>query len=565
MRFDIRKIPFSRFGSYFAISMEEGSEKLYIRDLHGGDEAVSGIYELSFPGKELSAIETAATETLLELWEKGNEKNKLSLVFGEENTLHIKFRGMAFELKALGGKYDSLVSYGENQWEHTLYSKERRILFTVIKGSAKSYGTWKMTGTEGAGMVFTPEEDGGYAVLENYRTVWKKKVYQSFDEVQSRLEEEYRQWKASMPGISGVYEAETALARYLSWANFIGREGVLEEPSMYSSKNWMFNIWSWDNCFSALPLSYEQPELAYGQLKVFYGIQDESGCYPDYVNDRFYSYSCCKPPIHAWTFQKIRKNNSYFNQRERVEESYESFKKVAEYWVNCRIKREGALPEYNHGNDSGWDNASVFHEGVPVEAPDLTAYLIRQMDILSGMAAELGKTEDRKYFKETADRLFDTLMNRLYNGRKFIALSVTTGLPIREGDSLLLYLPVVIGYRLPKNLLKQLVQDLEDRFEAVYGLATESLLSPLYKEGGYWLGPVWAPVTYIILDALRENGYEEFARRLAEKFLKLARIGLMAENYDPVSGKGYDDPAFSWTSCVFLQLLKEYPDMEEMK
>lgn len=68
---------------------------------------------------------------------------------------------------------------------------------------------------------------------------------------------------------------------------------------MYSSKNWMFNIWSWDNCFSALPLSDKQPELAYSQLKVFYGIQDASGCYPDYVNDKFYSYSCCKPPIHA--------------------------------------------------------------------------------------------------------------------------------------------------------------------------------------------------------------------------------------------------------------------------
>jgi len=104
---------------------------------------------------------------------------------------------------------------------------------------------------------------------------------------------------------------------------------------------------------------------------------------------------------------------------------------------------------------------------------------------------------------------------------------------------------------------------LEERFEAAYGLCTESLTSPCYKEGGYWLGPVWAPVTYIMLDALRENGYEGFARRLAEKFVRLAPIGLMAENYDPVSGKGYDDPAFSWTSCVFLQLLKEYPDMEE--
>ncbi|MBE7722343.1 MAG: hypothetical protein E7243_22910 [Lacrimispora celerecrescens] len=563
MRFDISKIPFSRFGSYFVISEEESSGRWYLRDLHGGEEAVSNIYEISFPGTESSSIEVEATETLLVFRQKEEENKRVDLVFGEENTVHMEFTGMPVYLKALGGKYDSLVPYGTNQWEHTLYSKERRILFTVVKGKGESRGTWKMTGTEGAGMLFTPEEEGGYAVLENYRTVWKKKEYPSFDKVWKGLKEEYGRWKTSMPHIPGVYEEETALASYLSWANFIGMEGVLKEPSMYSSKNWMFNIWSWDNCFSALPLSDKQPELAYSQLKVFYGIQDASGCYPDYVNDKFYSYSCCKPPIHAWTFQKMRRNNPYFEEKGRLAESYESFKRVAEYWVNWRIKRVGALPEYNHGNDSGWDNASVFHQGVPVESPDLTAYLIRQLDILSGMAEELGKEEDQKYLKETADSLFDTLMKRLYNGRKFIARLVVNGQPVTQGDSLLLYLPVVIGYRLPKEVLDRMVLDLEERFEAAYGLCTESLTSPCYKEGGYWLGPVWAPVTYIMLDALRENGYEGFARRLAEKFVRLAPIGLMAENYDPVSGKGYDDPAFSWTSCVFLQLLKEYPDMEE--
>ena len=120
-----------------------------------------------------------------------------------------------------------------------------------------------------------------------------------------------------------------------------------------------------------------------------------------------------------------------------------------------------------------------------------------------------------------------------------------------------MYLPLVIGYRFPKAVREQLVKQLLETFETPYGIATEAPDSPYYKKGGYWLGPVWAPTTYLMIDALRENGYVTEAKRIAEKFCRLTEIGLMSENYDPFTGVGYDDPAFSWPSCVLLQLLEE--------
>jgi len=563
MTFDIKKIPFSRYGSYFAISQENEEDKLYIRDLHGGDEAPSNLYEVVFPGRAVTDFDIAASETILRFISKEDTNRVIEIVLGKENTLHIKLTGIAMELKAVGGKYDTLTSYGVNQWEHILYTKERRILFTLLSGQASSHGTWRLIGTQDAGMLLNEEENHAYVVMENYRTVWKAKEYETLETVHKEVTLEYEQWKKSMPGIKGIYEAERDLACYLTWANFVHKEGFLTEDVMYSSKNWMYNFWSWDNCLCSLPLSYEHPELSYAQLKVFFGVQDESGCYPDYINDKFASFSCCKPPIHAWTFWKLRQSNAYFNDIRIIEEAYSSFRKVIDYWMNYRLKRNGALPEYNHGNDSGWDNASVFCKGVPVEAPDLSAYIIRQMDILSEMAQELGREKESKEWKEKADELYQKLLFRLYNHKNFYAIHVPTGKPIKEGDSLLLYLPIVIGYRFSKEMLQQLVWDLENRFETTYGLSTESPNSPCYRTGGYWLGPIWAPVTYILIDALRENGYPDFARRLAMKFCKLTSIGQMAENYDPMTGVGYDDPAFSWTACVFLQLLQEYPDMEE--
>jgi len=45
---------------------------------------------------------------------------------------------------------------------------------------------------------------------------------------------------------------------------------------------------------------------------------------------------------------------------------------------------------------------------------------------------------------------------------------------------------------------------------------------------------------------------------LAHKFMELTLVGGMAENFDPFSGKGLVDPAFTWTSSVFLLLAEQF-------
>ena len=94
------------------------------------------------------------------------------------------------------------------------------------------------------------------------------------------------------------------------------------------------------------------------------------------------------------------------------------------------------------------------------------------------------------------------------------------GEKIEIRTSLILSLPVMIGYRLDKTIMDRLVSDLEANFETKYGLATESVTSKLYQENGYWLGPIWAPVTYLFIDALKKNGYKEAGNRLRDKFLR---------------------------------------------
>src|SRR5699024_309084 len=219
--------------------------------------------------------------------------------------------------------------------------------------------------------------------------------------------------------------------------------------------------------------------------------------------------SCVKPPIHAWAYREMAKKNSLFYEERKFRSIFLSIEKATQYWLTERLLDERGLPYYTHGNDSGWDNASVFLKGIPVASPDLTAYLIQQMDILTEFAQKLGEQEKAAYWKAEADELYGRLMEKMYNGDRFFARKLREPETVLSTSSLILCLPLVLSYRYPKEVTKKLVAQLENELEATYGLATEALDSPYYKEDGYWLGPIWAPVSYIVIDALYKAGYQE--------------------------------------------------------
>ncbi|MBM7587221.1 glycogen debranching enzyme [Bacillus pakistanensis] len=558
MNLDISEIPFSRFGSYFCISKEKDSENVYIRDVHGGDEAPSKLFKITLLKDGIEKpFDIVATETSLKLFLHEDEEHYVEMIIPEEDELHIEVKGVELRLRDKKVKYDTLIELEDGIVEYHIYPKELKLKITELTGELSINAPWNIIGND---FVDIRMNDGHF-VVESYRVVSQKKEYKPFHKGREKVEQEYQQWFANMSKGIQTYRSSIERAAYITWSSVVHPHGILQDHAMYMSKLWMYNIWSWDNCFNALNLGEHYPELAYSQLKIFMGMQDASGAYPDFVNDKFVSYNCIKPPIFAYTYEKLMKKNDYFKNEKRVRLVYESTKKVLKYFDLYRTYPR-KLPHYKHGNDSGWDNASLFHKGMPVEAPDLASFLIRSYDILSKFAEILGEKEEATSFKERADSLFTLLMERLHDEEGFFGRVGREGEKIEIRTSLILRLPLIIGYRLDRSILDKLVANLEDEFETNYGLATEGVKSKYYKENGYWLGPIWAPVTYLFIDALRNNGYQEIGDRIRDKFLNLTLIGGMAENFDPITGKGLVDTSFTWTSSVFLLLL-ENKSMED--
>ena len=432
-----------------------------------------------------------------------------------------------------------------------------RYMLFAQSGKVSLDQEWNVSGADYC--RFDVEEENGEftLVIEEVQDSWCRRNRQ-FDVQQecAGAAERFRQFCDSMPSVPQEYEETREIAAYVNWSSIVRQMGFLKREAMFMSKNWMCNVWSWDHCFNAMALSYQNPKEAWDQFMIMFDQQSATGRIPDSINDSVIIDNYCKPPIHGWALRKLRKQMEL--SREQLEEAYEKLGKWTNWWLNYRDQDGDGLCEYTHGNDSGWDNATAFRMLPPVTLPDLAAFLIIQMEVLSEVAEETGRSKDSRMWAQKAADMKSAMEKKLFRDGEPCAIQTVTGEKI-ENDSLILYLPIILGKRLPENIREYLVSQLKsERFLTAYGLATEDPSSKLYVSDGYWRGPVWAPSTMLIVDGLWECGEEELVKVIARRFCDSVRQSGCAENFDALTGEGLRDRAYTWTASVMLVMAHEY-------
>jgi glycogen debranching enzyme len=248
-----------------------------------------------------------------------------------------------------------------------------------------------------------------------------------------------------------------------------------------------------------------------------------------------------------------RANPEFFGQPERLAEAYNGLSAWSRWWLNFRTPDGDGLPHYHHGNDSGWDNGTVFDVGLPAKGPDAAAFLALQMEVLADMAERLGRASDAEEWHRRSQFTFDNLLKTLWTGDRFMTRHAITGEVNEQAHSAIPCTPIVLGRRLPREIRGALADRIRENLTE-WGPATENPESPLYEPDGYWRGPIWAPPTMILVDGLRNAGETELANTIAERFCTLCANSGFAENFDAVTGTPLCDKAYTWTSSTFLML-----------
>jgi putative isomerase len=550
IHFDVRRVPFSRFGSYISISDLSDypgtlrQSGLYLRTMHQGG---SNAFELQLMrnGNAVPPVESA-TPTLLRL---SDGDGWIEICFQGSNRLRIRGHHAALRLIS----EDSwLVPYANHHWEvntnamkYMVFPIDSDIQVSPISNGEHSSAIRLTLGPSG-------EENDFEAEIDAYTSGWQSLLSMgSFDEAERGERRAYAQWLATMPTVDAAYLPGAELAAYVNWESVVGPSGNLKRPAMLMSKNWMESVWSWDHAFNAMAASLSDQSLAWDQLLLPFDLQDPEGALPDKWDADTVEWQFSKPPVQGWAFEWMLRQGKFRDTR-HLAQIYPLLVRWTEWYFHYRDSNHDNLPEYRHGDESGWDNSTVFANGTPIESPDLSAFLSVQMQTLAEIAAALNKPEEARQWQRKSDHVLHDLVKRFWKDGEFTAIRVTDGKPI-QSRSLLLLIPIILGKRLPTEIRTSMVAELKKRAEnSPFGLATEPPDSPFYESDGYWRGPIWAPSTMLIAWGLEEVGESQFSEGLKRRFCSLAQQNGMAENFDAQTGAALRDPAYTWTSSVFL-------------
>ena len=546
--FDPSVVAFSRYGSY--MSLRTAASELDLHDLTAtvmwSETKVLRIAAVD--GNDTLPVTYSATPLALE----GKAAHgKFRVYFESPRILHLTAEGINLQMT---GQYEHRI-FESPAMPGSFVLHERYMVLTPKKG------TIRLPDTQNDSVItFTRDAQGRLdIVLEQYYGDWVPRKYTE-DSATSmkKLRTELAAWNKAMPSVPEKYQPAAQLASYLNWSCVYEPRENITRYGMAMSKARMIYIWSWDHCFNALSLSYGLPKASWDQFMLLFDHQDpQTGALPDLISSEAINWKSKKPPVHGWILSLLSRHITLTPQQQK--EAYDRLSRWTDFWMNQRNGNAPNLPEYYMGMDAGWDNGTAFDRGGPFESPDLATYLVLQMEELAHLATALHHTDAAAEWMTKSKDLTSRLIKRLWTGEKFVTRKVGTGAYDTASRSLMSYLPLLLGKRLPAPIRATMIADLkkEGYLLTPYGLASESPQSKLYEPNGYWRGPIWAPNMVIMAMALRDCGEEEFAREIAKRFCDNCMKAGFAENYDALTGAPLCDPTYTWTSSAFLVLAHE--------
>ncbi len=201
-------------------------------------------------------------------------------------------------------------------------------------------------------------------------------------------------------------------------------------------------------------------------------------------------------------------------------------------------------------------NRVLTHSVFAIEDVAFNSIFIRANQILREIAKTIRKDlpEDlakrMKKTEEALEQLWDPYTTQYYS-RNFV-----THKYLKE-SSIATLLPLYAG-SITKERAEQLVKLIENDklFGPAFPLPSTPLNSHWYKPFGYWQGPTWININWLIIDGLKRNGFDDHAEALKESTLELLNKSGLHEYFNPENGDPAGTDHFSWTAALTIDLMQ---------
>lgn len=227
--------------------------------------------------------------------------------------------------------------------------------------------------------------------------------------------------------------------------------------------------------------------------------------------------------------------------------------------------------------ESGWDMTPRFERKALNYLPvDLNALLYKYETDFAAVARLLGNRREAEEWDELAAERRKNMNELMWDRVKGIYYDYNY-VKHKRGTtmSLATFFPMWAGM-VTENQAAALVKNLR-RFEQKGGLATTDAL-PL---GQFVLGSMptqwaypngWAPLHFIVVEALARYGYHTEAERIARKWIRtnlnwfndyqvfLEKYNVVAPEKPPIKGLYPSQTGFGWTNAIFERFCRDYID-----
>lgn len=559
---DLRRLRFSRYGSWLAWTLETrgGKDYLALKSLLSGtaSDDILKVEALDLDGRRREIVDLQVAparlrcsygEAILECCLPHPEQVRLRL----SGCLRLRFHWNINE--------NNLTPTAEGNWRFIGWNLGCKFRTNCLRGRFERPRAEPAPHFE-RGISFDLEPTGqatAELMVERYLTeVPHRTDLEDFDSAADRVAREFHDYlEDTLPGTPGQASSR-ARAAYVNWSATVGPEGFVTRKVMLMSNNWMRNVWNWDTFFNVMALSVNQPDLAWEGVRLFFDHQAPDGQLPGYVNNSQVSYTRPQSPMQGWAMGWILKHGRMLDPS-RIGYLYPRMERLLQWWFASRDDTRSGFPYHLFPSDSGWDHCTPLFRNCPNQSPDISAYLSLTMETLGRFAHLSGDEEKAAEWEQRSRQFAAEIVRQFWTGERFRSPHAYTGRE-NSGDSLHNFRPLILGHLLPSEVVDRIVEQLRDegRFLTPYGLATESLRSESFVEDGYWRGAVWAPTMLVFIDGLWRADRRDFARELADRFCRVCEKEGFAENFSALTGRALRDPAYTWTSSVYLILSTYY-------
>lgn len=443
----------------------------------------------------------------------------------------------------------------------------RNIAYTANTRLLQNEASAVTAGTQAVRVSFdVPDEQRALLLNITPRLGFNRSVPQP----QAALEAAARRWHAwfaSAPAVMDRLQAQYYYAWWIMRAGLISTRFYTTREAMTPSKTYYVGVWQWDAYFHALAYRHIEMPLAKDQIRIVLDHQRDDGLIPDAIHDEGtvthltfpIEADVTKPPLVAWAAWKLFEIDG---DREFIDEIYEPVVRWNNWWFNKNDVDQNGLCEYHHPYSSGLDDSPLWDEGVPVESPDLNAYLCLQEEALGHMAGVIGAAEEAGRWEHRAQDLAGRMLQHTWDPQAglFWAFKPEPRKRINVRTPFSLF-PLLTG-RMPAEVNQRLIAHLTDEHEfwPRYPVPTVALDDPKYDSLTMWRGPTWVNVNYLLIEGLQRAGYGALASELRQRTLNMILGDKdIYEYYQPETGDGPPRAAstFGWSSALFIEMAIE--------